>query len=374
MTAWSGARPAVSGRTAADGADPATGRVATSTASCSRSPLPEGAPATFRDPFAEPGPGASGSRAGSRSRPPPGPTRWPRPRAPCTPRPRPSGRRGIAFWIDTGDGDRIGYGASASPTRAGIGEGAPVAAGRPPGRRHRAPADRVDPRRRRGSTPTPCSRPPDPSGLTESHRRPAPPRRLAPLTATEAERERGCAEGDRRSGGPHASTRADDPAPGPGEVVVALRAAALNRRDVFVRKGIAPSPLPVIPGSDGAGVVRAVGAGVSGIAEGDEVIVFPSLGWGGGEEAPAPGFRILGGPRRRHLRRAGAAPGRERAPEARAALVGGGGGAPARRPHRLPGAREPGPDPPRRDASSSSASAAAWPRSPCTSPAPPAAG
>jgi NADPH:quinone reductase-like Zn-dependent oxidoreductase len=90
--------------------------------------------------------------------------------------------------------------------------------------------------------------------------------------------------------------RADDPQAGPGEVVVALRAAALNRRDVFLRKGIAPSPLPVIPGSDGAGVVRAVGAGTQGIREGDEVVVLPSLGWGGGEDAPAPGFRILGGP------------------------------------------------------------------------------
>jgi NADPH:quinone reductase-like Zn-dependent oxidoreductase len=102
----------------------------------------------------------------------------------------------------------------------------------------------------------------------------------------------------RETGGPEVLRvdRADDPTAGPGEVVVALRAAALNRRDVFLRKGIAPSPLPVIPGSDGAGVVHAVGAGVSGVAEGDEVIVLPSLGWGGGEEAPAPGFRILGGP------------------------------------------------------------------------------
>jgi len=87
-----------------------------------------------------------------------------------------------------------------------------------------------------------------------------------------------------------------DPEPGPGEVVVALRAAALNRRDIFVRKGIAPSPLPVIPGSDGAGVVRSLGPGVGGVAEGDEVVILPSLDWGGGEEAPGPGFRILGGP------------------------------------------------------------------------------
>jgi NADPH:quinone reductase-like Zn-dependent oxidoreductase len=87
-----------------------------------------------------------------------------------------------------------------------------------------------------------------------------------------------------------------DPEAGPGQVVVELRAAALNRRDVFLRKGVAPSPLPVIPGSDGAGVVRSLGAGVGGVAEGDEVVIFPSLGWGGGEAAPQPGFRILGGP------------------------------------------------------------------------------
>jgi NADPH:quinone reductase-like Zn-dependent oxidoreductase len=89
---------------------------------------------------------------------------------------------------------------------------------------------------------------------------------------------------------------APDPQAGPGEIVVALRAAALNRRDVFLRKGIAPSPLPVIPGSDGAGVVRSLGPGVSGVSEGDEVVILPSLGWGGGEDAPEPGFRILGGP------------------------------------------------------------------------------
>jgi NADPH:quinone reductase-like Zn-dependent oxidoreductase len=39
-----------------------------------------------------------------------------------------------------------------------------------------------------------------------------------------------------------------------------------------------------------------LGAGVSGVAEGDEVVIFPSLGWGGGEASPQPGFRILGGP------------------------------------------------------------------------------
>jgi NADPH:quinone reductase-like Zn-dependent oxidoreductase len=87
-----------------------------------------------------------------------------------------------------------------------------------------------------------------------------------------------------------------DPEPGPGEVVVALKAAALNRRDVFVRKGVAKVPLPLTPGSDGAGVVHKVGAGVSGVAEGDEVIILPSLAWGDDQRAPGPRFRILGGP------------------------------------------------------------------------------
>ncbi|MBM3664572.1 MAG: zinc-binding dehydrogenase [Actinobacteria bacterium] len=84
--------------------------------------------------------------------------------------------------------------------------------------------------------------------------------------------------------------------PGPGEVVVSLQAAALNRRDVFVRKGVAKVPLPLTPGSDGAGVVSAVGAGVSGVAESDEVIILPSLAWGDDQRAPGPRFRILGGP------------------------------------------------------------------------------
>ncbi len=43
-------------------------------------------------------------------------------------------------------------------------------------------------------------------------------------------------------------------------------------------------------------MVRSLGPGASGVAEGDEVVILPSLGWGGGEAAPEPGFRILGGP------------------------------------------------------------------------------
>jgi zinc-binding alcohol dehydrogenase/oxidoreductase len=79
-----------------------------------------------------------------------------------------------------------------------------------------------------------------------------------------------------------------DPDPGPGEVVVELHTAALNRRDLLVAKGVYPFPLPLVPGSDGAGVRRDTG---------EEVVILPGIGWGGSEAAPAEGFEILGGPR-----------------------------------------------------------------------------
>ena len=79
-----------------------------------------------------------------------------------------------------------------------------------------------------------------------------------------------------------------DPEPGPGEVVVELRTAALNRRDVLVRRGTYAFPLPLVPGSDGAGVRRDTG---------EEVVIYPALDWGAREEASGPDFQILGGPR-----------------------------------------------------------------------------
>ena len=85
--------------------------------------------------------------------------------------------------------------------------------------------------------------------------------------------------------------------PGPGEVVVNVKAAALNHRDVWIAKGkYADIRLPCVPGSDGAGVVDAVGEGVDGKWIGRKVIVNPCLGWGANPEAPATGWRILGMP------------------------------------------------------------------------------
>jgi NADPH2:quinone reductase len=71
-----------------------------------------------------------------------------------------------------------------------------------------------------------------------------------------------------------------DPAPGPGKVVVAVRAAGVNFVDgLFVqgRYQIKP-PLPFTPGGEVAGDVVAVGDGVSGVAMGDRVLAMPWLG------------------------------------------------------------------------------------------------
>jgi NADPH:quinone reductase-like Zn-dependent oxidoreductase len=91
-------------------------------------------------------------------------------------------------------------------------------------------------------------------------------------------------------------TEVPDPEPGPGEVVIALRGAALNRRDPWVWTTPGYCPLPVTLGSDGAGTVRAVAPDVSRLTVGDEVIFDPTLNWGESEEHPTDAFDILGAP------------------------------------------------------------------------------
>jgi zinc-binding alcohol dehydrogenase/oxidoreductase len=75
---------------------------------------------------------------------------------------------------------------------------------------------------------------------------------------------------------------APDPEPGPGEVLVRLRASALNHLDVWIRKGLPSVPKPRILGADGAGVVEALGDGVSGFAPGERVVLNPGIEAGGG--------------------------------------------------------------------------------------------
>lgn len=79
-----------------------------------------------------------------------------------------------------------------------------------------------------------------------------------------------------------------DPEPAAGEVVVELRAAAVNRRDTAVRRGAyGDFPLPLTPGSDGAGIRRDTG---------EEIVIHPGLRWGDREDTSGPEFGILGGP------------------------------------------------------------------------------
>jgi NADPH:quinone reductase-like Zn-dependent oxidoreductase len=87
------------------------------------------------------------------------------------------------------------------------------------------------------------------------------------------------------------------PRPGPGQVLVQLKAAALNHRDVWIRLGMQMADrLPLVPGSDGAGLVAEVGPGVAQVKVGDAIVILPSLNWGDREDQPSPAFKILGGP------------------------------------------------------------------------------
>lgn len=86
-----------------------------------------------------------------------------------------------------------------------------------------------------------------------------------------------------------------DPEPAPGWARVRLRAAGLNHRDCWQRRAYAGTE-PMILGSDGAGVVEAVGAEADAHWVGREVVINPSLHWGDREEAPGPGYQILGNP------------------------------------------------------------------------------
>jgi NADPH:quinone reductase-like Zn-dependent oxidoreductase len=70
---------------------------------------------------------------------------------------------------------------------------------------------------------------------------------------------------------------APDPAPGPGEVLIELRAASLNHLDIWLRRGLPSAPKPRILGADGAGVVAALGEGTDGFEPGDRVVVNPGL-------------------------------------------------------------------------------------------------
>ena len=89
----------------------------------------------------------------------------------------------------------------------------------------------------------------------------------------------------------------EKPQAGIGEVIVQIKAAALNHRDVFVQQGLYPGmKLPVVIGSDGAGTVTEIGEGVAEDWLGREVIINPSHHWGADPRFYSKSFRILGMP------------------------------------------------------------------------------
>jgi len=93
-----------------------------------------------------------------------------------------------------------------------------------------------------------------------------------------------------------------DPEPGPGEVLVRVRAAALNRLDIWTASGALPIEhrFPHVLGADGAGEIEAVGDGVKGLKPGTRVIINPGLSCGScefcraGEQSLCTRFSMLG--------------------------------------------------------------------------------
>src|SRR4051812_16309404 len=92
-----------------------------------------------------------------------------------------------------------------------------------------------------------------------------------------------------RFGGPDDLEFTDlpDPTPGSGEVMVAIKSAALNFFDTLLIAGkyqVKP-PFPFSPASEFAGVVERVGAGVTGLTPGDRVLGYGGVGAAPGEIA-----------------------------------------------------------------------------------------
>jgi NADPH:quinone reductase-like Zn-dependent oxidoreductase len=89
-----------------------------------------------------------------------------------------------------------------------------------------------------------------------------------------------------------------DPVPGPGEVLLAMRAAALNYRDLLMVQGLynRRQPLPLIPCSDGVGEVIARGEGVTRVEVGDRVCGIFAQRWIAGRPTRERLRSTLGGP------------------------------------------------------------------------------
>lgn len=105
-------------------------------------------------------------------------------------------------------------------------------------------------------------------------------------------------------GGPEVIRLQEMPTPttGPADVLVRVRATALNHLDLWIRRGLPHLRVsfPHIAGADVAGVVERVGGAVQGVAEGQEVMIAPGISCGAcraclaGEDNMCAQYRILG--------------------------------------------------------------------------------
>jgi NADPH:quinone reductase-like Zn-dependent oxidoreductase len=85
-------------------------------------------------------------------------------------------------------------------------------------------------------------------------------------------------------GGPEVLQYVDvpNPRPGPGEVLIEVKATSINHIDIFLRRGMPgiKVPLPKIGGSDAAGIIRELGRDVSGLTPGQRVTINPGIACG----------------------------------------------------------------------------------------------
>lgn len=87
------------------------------------------------------------------------------------------------------------------------------------------------------------------------------------------------------------------PTPGNGQALIKMKATALNRRDDWIREGKYPNiRFGVIMGSDGAGIVEAVGNEADQPWVGQEVVINPNIDWGPDPEVQSGKYTILGMP------------------------------------------------------------------------------
>jgi zinc-binding alcohol dehydrogenase/oxidoreductase len=90
----------------------------------------------------------------------------------------------------------------------------------------------------------------------------------------------------------------DPPIAKAGEVLVAVKAAGLNHRELWITRGQYPGMVaaPFSMGCDAAGVIESVGEGVDEKRIGEEVVLYPGLNWGSDPRFPAANFATLGMP------------------------------------------------------------------------------